>query len=141
MIPNRLLLFIFSLVIIAGLANGTMDSLQFHYDETPFEKGSQFWDPGISWKNKYATDAEGTLIFPLRPKFFGSTTFLVFLTDGWHLMQMIMFAAFRTAIVLALAHRYLLLPGWMNTAAWILLWISLHVVQSIGFHATYSWFW
>ena len=37
-----------SLVFVAGGFEGAMDGLQFHYD-----KPNQFWNPDISWTNKY----------------------------------------------------------------------------------------
>lgn len=42
-------------------------------------KKQNWWNPNISWKNKYKNNdpTQG-------PKFFGSTTFLVWLTDAWH---------------------------------------------------------
>jgi hypothetical protein len=64
-------------MLLAGLAEGMMDKLQFHLPEKLW--GNNFWDPGISWMNKYGPD--GTY------RFWGSTTVLVFLTDGWHLMK------------------------------------------------------
>ena len=36
----------------------------------------------MSWKNKYKEDEK-------TPKFFGSTTFFVFLTDAWHLFKFV----------------------------------------------------
>jgi hypothetical protein len=42
----------------------------------------QFWDNNISWRNKYKNGdpQQG-------PAFFGSTTFLAPVTDGYHLMR------------------------------------------------------
>lgn len=66
-----------SLFFLSGVADGVADGLQFHYD-----KPDQFWNPDISWTNKYKNHdpSQG-------PKFFGSTDFLVWTTDGWHLMK------------------------------------------------------
>ena len=138
---NKTLLITAALLITAGISNGIMDTLQFHYTQTPLNPNNQFWNPDLSWKNKYAQDAAGTLLRPLRPKFFGSTTFLVGFTDAWHLFQLIMFACFRTAVVIALAQAYRLLPGWKNTVAWAGVWVLLHVVQAGGFHLIYTWLW
>ena len=89
-------------IAIAGIANGYMDTLQFHYgrsifpqedtEDEYFGRGYGFWNPGVSWKNKYRdypTDK--------RPKFFLSTTLLVMFTDGWHFTQFIM----NTCIIVA----------------------------------------
>ena len=65
------------LLIISACANGVMDYLQFHY-----YKNNTFWNPKLSWVNKYKNnDKKQGDRFPF------STTILVFLSDGWHLMQ------------------------------------------------------
>jgi hypothetical protein len=77
------------LVSIAGSSKAIMDKLQFHYHKcifkiNPVKYDQKFWDPTLSWENKYK---EGSMT---EPKFLGSTTYFVFLTDAWHLFQMIM---------------------------------------------------
>jgi len=72
--------------LLAGLAEGVMDWLQFRLPLQIKHKWvyHQFWDPRISWKNKWGYST----VTPDRyEKFFLSTTVLVFLTDGWHLMK------------------------------------------------------
>lgn len=61
-----------------------MWALQFHFNGSIFRnfKNQQFWNPGISWENKYKSN---TNVF--KPKFLFSTTALVWLTDGFHLFQ------------------------------------------------------
>lgn len=137
---KREYIIILSFTLLAGAANGIMDTLQFHYSTSVFRGGSDFWNPTESWKMKYARDAEGTLIEPLRPAYFGSTTFLVWTTDGWHLVQTIFFGLLRTALVVAAASAWRLNKNrTINLAAWIGVWICLTMVQAAGFHATYSW--
>ena len=71
------------LFFLAGVAEAHMDSLQFHFFETPYVKlNHQFWNPAISWKSKYKNGNSS-----IGPAFIGSTTIFVFLTDGWHLMK------------------------------------------------------
>lgn len=53
----------------------------------------RFWNPKISWANKYK---QGT---KTQEKFPGSTTVFVLFTDGWHLAQFIMLSAFFVSIV------------------------------------------
>lgn len=70
----------------AGIAEGYSDVLQFHYNS--FQKvhpnaNPQYWDPAISWTNKYDNVKEKTENFPL------STTALVWTTDGWHLSKFV----------------------------------------------------
>jgi len=75
------------LAVIAGIGKAAMDTIQFHFDDSLFDSRGMnkfFWDPYFSWRNKYKNG------YPENgPKFFLSTTVLVFLTDGWHLMQFI----------------------------------------------------
>lgn len=73
----------YCLFLLAGIAEAHMDCLQFHFFDTPFVKRKhQFWNPEISWKNKYKNGNSS-----IGPAFLGSTTIFVFLTDGWHLMK------------------------------------------------------
>ena len=77
------------LVSIAGMSKAIMDNLQFHFNRSifkfdPVKYNQKFWDPTLSWVNKYK---EGSMT---EPKFLGSTTYFVFTTDAWHLFQMIM---------------------------------------------------
>ena len=78
-----------TLVVLAGIANAVMDKLQFHWSKSIFTNGTkykeQFWNPAISWKNKYKPGLDSYKL----EKFKFSTTALVFLTDAWHLFQMI----------------------------------------------------
>jgi hypothetical protein len=83
----------FLLFLFAGICEAIMDKLQFHYDSTIFKDyGNQlFWNPAISWKNKYK-DGDPTN----GEKFFLSKTLLVGFTDAWH-----MFKLFRTFFIFA----------------------------------------
>lgn len=74
------------LVFASGAFEGVMDHLQFHYD-----KPDQFWNPDISWKNKYKGGD------PANGKTFAGK-YMVWTTDGWHMMKfgrnLTMFAGF-----------------------------------------------
>ena len=50
-----------------------------------------FWDKAMSWVNKYSDASLNNGTY--KPRFFGSTSFLVFLTDGWHLFNTIHIAS------------------------------------------------
>ena len=85
------------LLFLAGALNATMDVLSFRYKTSIFSKYTklqEFFNPQESWVNKYKNNNP-----ELGPKFFGSKTFLVFLTDAWHLAKMVMITAFTLAIV------------------------------------------
>lgn len=72
-----------SAMLVSGFLDGTIEAMKFHYDSgfKPRFKNidDQFWNPEISWKNKYknGNPEEG-------PKFRGSTKSLVCLTDAYH---------------------------------------------------------
>lgn len=115
--------------LLAAFCKGIMDTLQFHFAQSSFAyRNPLFWNPKQSWKNKYKNgDPE------LGPKFPLSTTWLVFLTDAWHLFQAVMLAAYRTVLVL-LASLFFDLELWI----WGLIWIGLSLVFSSGFHLSYT---
>lgn len=83
------------ILIIAALAKAIMDAVRFHQ----VWAHSDFWDVSTSWKNKYKNgDANQG------PRFPGSTTIFVWLTDGWHLMQMVFLTCMFALIVLHKSH-------------------------------------
>jgi hypothetical protein len=74
------------LISIAAISEAIMDKTQFHYHRSIFRywKYQQFFDPAISWKNKWKNQdpREGE-------RFSFSSTILVAFTDAWHLFKMI----------------------------------------------------
>ena len=114
----------FSLIFIAGFCEGLMDFLQFHYKS--FFKNDLFWNPEVSWKNKYK-DGD-----PLKgPRFLFSTTLLVSLTDGWHLMKF-----FRNILI------FISLPliGFLSSSLLLFLvyMIISRALYGIGFYLSYD---
>lgn len=83
------------LIIIAAAFNAAcdMDSNLF-FDSIFSTKNPLYYDPSICWKNKYKNGdvKQG-------PKFFGSTTFLIFITDAWHLFKTIWMSCLFTSIL------------------------------------------
>ena len=73
-----------SCFVLAGVSEGFLDELQFNYPAVKrrFHTRDKFWNPEISWRNKYKHNdpSQGA-------KYFGSTTFLAWTTDGFHLTQ------------------------------------------------------
>lgn len=89
------------LLLFAAFSNGCMDLLQYHYHISIFarlKKIRQWLNPEVSWKNKYRKTPEGELT--MEPAFLGSTTFLVWVTDGWHFFQMLMWTSLQAAVAL-----------------------------------------
>lgn len=112
-------------VFVAGMCEGLMDTLQFHYERTSF-KNDSFWNPLISWKNKYKDND------PVKgEKFLFSTTALVAFTDGWHFMKLL-----RNLLL------FLFLPliGFFSTSLLVFT-ISLvlsRVIYGLGFYLSYD---
>ena len=85
------------LLIIAGIFNACMDVLSFRWDTCIFSNFNElYFNPTYSWTNKWKFDDKGNKI---GEKFFGSSTFLVFLTDFWHLCKFLMLVFISAAIV------------------------------------------
>jgi hypothetical protein len=73
------------LLILSGIAKAVKDTIEFHFFESVFKNlPEEYWNPYLSHLNKYKNldPQQGA-------RFFGSTTFLVWITDAWHLFQMI----------------------------------------------------
>jgi hypothetical protein len=86
-----------TLISIAAILNALMDTISFRYESSIFSnfpRLRQFLDVNMSWRNKY----KGGDVKQGRA-FFGSTTFLVFLTDGWHLFKTLMLLYLLAAMV------------------------------------------
>jgi hypothetical protein len=68
-------------LLLACLMNAGMDSLK-HSFKTSFAKNwnEQFWNPALSWKNKRKTKLPDAL------------------TDGWHILKMLMLGFFMIAL-------------------------------------------
>lgn len=73
-------------MFLSGMLDGTIESINYHYEsgfKTKFQDADdQFWNPELSWRNKYKNGdpAQG-------PKFYGSTSALVFTTDAYHALR------------------------------------------------------
>lgn len=109
-----------ALVFAAGMFEGAMDHLQFHYDGN-----SQFWQPDISWRNKYRNGD------PAQGKTFRGK-YLVFTTDGWHLMKFGRNATLFTGLVLRIGEKP---KRWWVYGVEIL---SYWAINRIGFNVTYK---
>lgn len=118
-----IIIFIIHLVswFLAAICDAVMDKLGFHYDRSIFRrKGHEtvehqyYWDPSVSHLNKYkGRDAKKG------PRFFGSTTIFVFLTDAWHLSQFLMNLFIIFTVVTALYLEYTI--NWDYWYAWLII--------------------
>jgi len=87
------------LIVLAAMFNAGMDTLYGNFEGSIFKNlNPKFWNPYESWVNKWehGDKAKGE-------KFFGSSTFLVFLTDGWHLLKTLMLLCLSAAVTLQLS--------------------------------------
>lgn len=71
---------------LAGSMEGAMDYVNFKYNGP-----SRFWNTRHSWKNKWKLSFDHGLetVIVGTERFWLSSTVLVFLTDGWHLLKWI----------------------------------------------------
>lgn len=116
------------LLIVSGLCKGVMDTIQFHYEISIFNNENHnqlFWDPKLSWRNKYKKNSRS-------PKFWGSTTIFVFVTDAWHLFQFLTYTLIFVSLGIAL-----LVPN--TISMWILLLLTLYRgLFGLGFTMMYN---
>lgn len=121
-------------LIIAGIGKAVMDTLQFHFSSSVFKKlkGNYFWDPSISWKNKYKNkDPKQGEAFP------GSTTIFVFVTDAWHFFQFLFLRFIFAAMVLLGLFARLSPWSWGNVYLDLL---TAYIALSIIFGLTFTLF-
>lgn len=82
--------------MLAAVCNALMDTIQFHWYKFRWNNkvNPLFWNPAISWKNKYIN---GNPIDGLRFK--GIFGFMANFLDAWHLFKMLMIICFALSIV------------------------------------------
>ena len=121
------------LALLAGASDGLNQALQFRYAgfKRVFPKANdQFWNPAISWKNKYQNGdpAQGEK-FPL------SKSVLVFTTDGYHLTRFISNLSTAAAFTVKIC--------WSEKKKWyvyILEGVGYWIVNRAGFALVYNRF-
>ena len=139
----------FLLFVLAGIGKAVGDTLQFHWGSSIFPKLGEkyprlfnpYWwcpiDPYDSWKNKYKNrdSTQGRA-------FFGSKTFLVFLTDGWHMAEFVMLNSFTMAASIGVSYFtqifFNILPGDYARWDWFIIFLVLSVGRSLGFNVFFD---
>lgn len=122
------------LFAFGGACDGVTQALLFHYSEVDKHvDNEQYWNPDLSWLNKYKNYEAGDT----RAKFFGSTTFLVFTTDAYHLFRFL-FGGFAAFGWLCFAIGFLVI--WSNLKIWSIPYtLSVwYISKAIGFHLIYT---
>lgn len=130
---------VFILFYVAGVLNGTMDAISFHYnksklfptgDQKLLGAGEQFWNPKISHLNKYKDgDPENG------PRFIGSTTVFVWTTDAWHMAKSGMMMFMTAAAVIVALMTPPIPPYVLN---YLLVFGIFRMLYMMGFHTTYT---
>lgn len=109
-----------ALTFVSGMADGTAEALKWHYDRVDqrYNLNDSYWNPAISYKNKYAggITANG-------PKFPGSTTYLVWTTDGYHMLRMVRNTSMVATVII---HPYKKKKWWK------------YVVESAAYYGAYT---
>lgn len=84
------------LFIMAAICNALMDTLQFHWYKFRWKDdvNDEFWNPAISWRNKYI-DGDKNKGF----KYKGWLGFMSNFLDAWHLFKMIMILCFAFSVL------------------------------------------
>lgn len=131
------------LVFFAGMSSGVLDTITHRWSSSVFAEypdhyDRDWWYPGVgdpnggSWMNKYKDWPEDT-----SARFFGSKTFLVFVTDAWHFFKFLYNTFFTLAIllpfVLPIRSTFKPLPLYQKVILVIALFAVLKVAFSGGF--------
>ena len=71
----------FILIGLVGLSKAIQDIIQFHFDLSIFSlfKNQNYFNPNLSWKNKYNISKNKIISYLFQ-------TVFVFITDFWHLI-------------------------------------------------------
>lgn len=115
---------------IAASLCAVTETLKEFFDRSIFKDLNQeFWNPQISWRNKWK-DGDITK----GEKFFGSSTFLSLFTDGWHLCKFLFILFLIISIVSALSVLGVIFTAWYG---YIVVSIIYSFVWFVGFEFTY----
>lgn len=120
---------------LSGAMEGLNQTLAFNYDG--FQRihpraNPQFWDNDKSWKNKWKLDENGKAIVGSE-RYLGSSTFLAWTTDGYHLSGSADWLMIETTIFLH--------PQSKRPKRWghrLLEVAAYSIARKVGFHLTYS---
>lgn len=119
--------------LLSGAADGVSQALLFHYDQgwKPVhpKANDQFWDPDISWKNKYKDWDNGDK----RARFPLSKTAFVSLTDGYHFTRMLNTKLLGASITYNFSSPRRDKWYWYAVETMV-----IFAIRAIGFHITYT---
>ena len=113
------------LLIVSSIAKAVQDTITHHFSTSIFVGKSDWWNPEKSWKLKYKKDK-------LEPRFFGSTTFFVWITDAWHCMYFIHATAWQLIVAFVLSENF--------TIAWYYFVPAFVFIVKVIFGSTFELF-
>jgi hypothetical protein len=127
-----ILIFIIACIAISSFFESEMDILTHDYQRSlavRFGWSYYFWNPTISWRNKWKNgnkeDGED---------YWGSSTFFVWRTDGWHLCKFLRNRFFSLALTVAVYQDFTHKGFWV----FVITYVVLGVAQSLFFELFYS---
>jgi hypothetical protein len=82
------------LIILAGLFKAAADKMSHHHELSIFKNFGDWFNPSVSWRFKWKGGNKKN-----GERFWLSSTWLVFLTDGWHFFNFLMIWSVVLAIV------------------------------------------
>lgn len=137
------------IVLIALVMNAAMDAISHHYKTSFAAKAKEsFWNPAISWKNKYELDKDGELILdekgkPIRRMLVDFTLLSIpiklrypsALSDAWHGLKSLMLLFLIFAICLDAKDLSEFLIKFISTSLfWILIFDPIYKKLSFFFN-------
>jgi hypothetical protein len=140
------LILIGSFILLSGFFEGQMDKISFDFYHSLYVRWPLFFNPKVSHINKFFrlnerftfTDEHGQKHWikkfdKTKERFPGSTSILVFLTDGWHLFKMISNTLMIVALTIVLSD-LLGLNWWQGSIAGII----IKIINLIAFSISYK---
>lgn len=116
----------------SGLMDGLNEVLHTHYSlfQARFPNANPgWWNPAISWENKWKIDADGSVMVGF-DRFPGSSNVFVFVTDGYHATRAADHLFLYAGIALNIGER----KRWTHYAVDV---VFHSLARSIGFNAIY----
>ena len=126
--------------MLSGLSKSVKDTIKDHFYTSIFcNLNRSFWNPSISWTRKYAKGEETG-----KPRFWGSTTYFVWISDAWHLFDTIQSTCWQLAMAICIQKGLLLYSigiicnGKYDYLYIIGLLLIIKILIGIPFELTYS---
>lgn len=109
---------------LAAILDAIQDTLKSKFNTSIFKNLGTWWNPELSWVNKWAVGST------TKERFLASSTIFVFITDAWHFFKMLMLFCMFTSIVTYAIQNYTIIIMIMHL-------IIFSIVWGIFFEITY----